>query len=359
MPDMLIAPYIVLREPVTVGPWQLTPANDFGDRPEIVDEPLRRAVARMIDAYNTTEGRSPFGALIYPTGGVVGSAFKRSEMEPLKAALLGGTISSNPRMAVGRDEQPANGGWMTATSENALLFGHPIDAPGNSYALSTGIWARVMSLHHADDDEPLPKIPAPLELPRPTLGARFDDETADAVMQVLARGDQNSRRLQRALDWYRVMYANADSIANDVRVGATRSALEVLTGAGDQTKKVLRAVGRLLDHTKDPSARQLRTTPFYKQPVEMTEPEWWFARLSELRNAITHGDEVPHDLWIHQGHHILNWAHDILMDCLRATLAAAVDDSLLLLAPRDRTFPRIEQRVIDRLKEQEAAGGDR
>jgi hypothetical protein len=194
--------------------------------------------------------------------GVVGSAFERSEMEPLKAALLAGTISGNQRTAVGEDEQPANGGWITATSENALLYGHPIDAAGNSYALSTGNWARVMSLHHADDDAPLPKIPAPLELPKPTLGARFDDETADAVMQVLARGDQNSRRLQRALDWYRVMYANADSTADEVRVGAARSALEVLTRASDQTKKVLRAVGRLLDHPEHPSARQMRTTLF-------------------------------------------------------------------------------------------------
>jgi hypothetical protein len=92
----------------------------------------------------------------------------------------------------------------------------------------------------------------------------------------------------------------------------------------------------------------------------MTEPEWWFARLSELRNAITHGDQVPKDLWIHEGHHILNWAHDILIDCLRETLAAAaVDDRLLLLASRDRIFHRIEQQTIDRLKELEAAGGDR
>ena len=40
-------------------------------------------------------------------------------MQPLKAALLAGTISGNPRMAVGEDEQPANGGWMTSTSEIA------------------------------------------------------------------------------------------------------------------------------------------------------------------------------------------------------------------------------------------------
>lgn len=344
MSDLLLAPYLVLRTPVDLGRWRLVPVQVLEDDPGWAIDAVRRPAERLVDAYRPSDGPFPFGAVIFPVGESVGHPIDRTKLGDLSAALLAGTISSNPRFAMAEEQQPANGGHMIATSENAVLLGHVLDASHTSYVLETGTWSTVMAIRHAPIDEPLPKIPAPLELPRPMLGGQFDDETAAATLSILEGAGREARQLRRALDWYRVVFANSDSVGADVRIGAARSALEVLTGAGDQTKKVLRAVGRLLDDPDEPAARSPRVSKLYKNgPVEMSEAEWWFARFSELRNSLVHADRTPADLWEHQGHNQLRWTHDWLLDCLRAIVANVTGDGLLRLHPSDRVFPRIAE----------------
>ena len=76
-------------------------------------------------------------------------------------------------------------------------------------------------------------------------------------------------------------------------------------------------------------------------PVQLTSDEWWLTRLSELRNAIVHGDVVTDDLWQHEGHHQLNQIHDRLIGLLKRVVADHAGDELLRLTISDRLFPRI------------------
>jgi hypothetical protein len=204
---------------------------------------------------------------------------------------------------------------------------HPL-LGGDSYAIETGVLTlAVANLRYAPADEPLPKIDAPLELPKPMFG-HFDAEVADATHRLLTRGGARARRLSRALDWYAVALSNAEAVTVDVRIGAARTALEVLTGAGDETKRLVRAYGRLLRDDETPEVTYEEACGF-RGPVQLTADEWWMARLCELRNAIVHGDEVYVELWRHDGHHQLNQIHDRLIDALKVVVADAVGDALL------------------------------
>ncbi len=222
-----------------------------------------------------------------------------------------------------------------------MLHGHLI-GDGRSYSTETGVLLRVADLRHAPEDQPLPAVAPPVELPRPMFGG-FDEEIADITHAVLVGGDSGARRLQRALDWYRIALSNAEAVTPDVRVGAARSAFELLTGAGDATKKVVRAVGRLFREAD--TAETLRESVFWNGPVSLTPDEWWFARLSELRNAIVHGDDVPDDLWVHEDHHHIDHIHDALVRALRITTADRAGDPLLRRSRRDRILPRISQQT--------------
>lgn len=190
--------------------------------------------------------------------------------------------------------------WSVTTAENAFLVGHPI-GDGSGYALRIGVLVRVLSGRGALGDEPLLPIEPPVELPTPTISS-FDGELAEAVYDALGADDDRARRLERALEWYRVVLGNAEAVSVDVRIGAARSALEALLGVGYETKKVVRAFGRLLQRP-DSMTETYGDVFWASGPVQLTEDEWWLTRLSMLRNAIMHGDEVPDDLWEHDGHH--------------------------------------------------------
>jgi hypothetical protein len=352
MPAVALAPYLPLRESVGVGPWELVPFRMLGDAPALPHD-LRRPVTRLVDAYTVPSGGlSVMGALLYPAAGAIGSHFEPSALGPLRRALLAGVIANNPYMAVKEDEQDPNAGYAVGTTENAALWGHPL-TDGDSYVIDTGVLASTRAYHSAEPDEPLPLIPAPIELPSSMFG-NFDHEVADATHNVITSEGLASRRLRRALDWYLIAFSNAEAVTLDVRVGAARSAVEVLTGAGDGSKKIVRAFGRLLDDEGAPTETRksvIWTRGGEQVPVQLTSHEWWMARLCELRNAIVHGDEVPDELWTHDGHHHLNHAHDRLIDCLLATLAAETTDPLFRLRGGDRVLARLAHEMDERLRD--------
>jgi hypothetical protein len=116
--------------------------------------------------------------------------------------------------------------------------------------------------------------------------------------------------------------SSSEAVTLDVRIGAARSALEVLTDAGDETRRLVRAYGNLL--REDGTAEATREDVFWaKGSVALTSGEWWITRLCELRNAIVQGDEVPDDLWRHEGHHHLLHLHDRLIGALPVAVTEA------------------------------------
>ncbi len=158
------------------------------------------------------------------------------------------------------------------------------------------------------------------------------------------------------MEWYRVVLSTAEAVSIDVRIGAAKSALEVLLGVGDETKKIVRAFGDLV-RTLESAERTYDDVFWAKGPVQLIDDEWWLTRLSMLRNAIMHGDEVPDDLWKHEGHHQLNLVHDNLVAALRAFAAESAGDDLLALSLPNRDNARRHAEVAKAIESLEAESG--
>jgi hypothetical protein len=342
VPDLLLAPYLPLSAQAEVGPWTLVP---FGllEQSGVVPDELWPAVRRLVEAYRISSGASgAMGAVAAPAAGQVGTPFERAAVRQLGSALLAGVLAGNPSLAVPEEEQDPNAGFAAASAENALLYGHPL-GEGDSYVIETGVIVRVTVVRHAMRDGSFMKIEPPVELPRP-LFAVFDQELASAVHALLIGEAATARVLQRMLDWYRIALSNAEAVPEQVRIGAARSALEILTGAGDETKRLVRAYGQLVRDDTTTTARYDEVF-WAKGPVELTPAEWWMTRLCALRNAIVHGDEVPAELWEHEGHPQLNWVHDRLIAALRIFVATKAWDALLRLRSSERLLPRAAEQA--------------
>jgi hypothetical protein len=354
MADVLIAPYLPVGQETQVGPWSLVPFSRIAG-PKLLPGELRARVIRLIEAYQMPAGAGqPLGVLAVPEGELVGASFDRTLMSRLGHALMAGVVSGNPMMFAGEgEEEDTNAGWGAATVENALLYGHPL-VDSDSYAVEIGVLVRFNSIRHAPGDEPLPKVEPPVELPRPMF-AQFDGELAGATYEALSGTDAPGRRLHRALDWYRIALSNAQAVTLDVRVGATRSAFELLTDAGDETKRLVRAYGELM--RGDAAGSETYEDVFWaKGPVQMSADEWWMTRLCELRNAIVHGDEVPAELWEHEDRHQLDHIHDNLVVALRRSVAGLVGNPSLRLGMLDRVWARAAQQAADSLARRGQAG---
>lgn len=357
MTNVLLAPYLPLSESRSIGDWDLLPILGV-DNPETVEGEsdripagLRRPIRRLVDAYRV--GDEPgLGALAAPAGGHVGAGFSGEDMRRLGHAILAGVLGANPELRTTEDGSLA--GWSIATSENAVLYGHPI-TDGDSYALQTGVLIHVLSAFTAESDEPLLKISPPVELPKPMI-SRFDGELAAATWQVLKEAEPAARRLSRALDWYKIALANAEAITLDVRVGAVRSALEVLLDAGDSTQRLVRRYGDLTrtEETEETEETTHSDVFWAKGPVPLTPDAWWMHRLCELRNAIVHGDDIPDELWEHDGSNQLVQIHDRLIGALRIFVAQATGDQLLALPLGDRGLRRAWEEALDDLPDSES-----
>lgn len=353
MADVLIAPYLPIGQAAQVGPWNLVPFSCL-EASGLVPRELRGRVMRLVEAYRLPTGAGQqLGVLAVPEGGRVGAPFERASMSKLAHALLAGVVSGNPRMAADHDaEENLNAGWGAATVENALLYGHPL-VDSDSYAVEVGVLVRVSNIRHAPGDQPLPRVEPPVELPKPMF-TQFDDELADATYVALGDAAAPARRLHRALDWYRIALSNAQAVTLDVRIGAARSAFELLTDAGDETKRLVRAYGNLM--SDEATTRCTYDDIFWaKGPVQMTAEEWWMTRLCELRNAIVHGREVAAELWEHEKHHQLNHVHDKLIVALRRSVADLVGSPLLGLSVSDRTWAHVAQQAADMLAQRNQA----
>lgn len=353
MADLLIAPYLPVSVETSIGEWELLPFRDA--LPPATPRELRTPVERLIEAYRLSSGGGAvLGVVVFPAGAYPGAPFARAEMSGLGRALLVGAIAGNPFMAVPEVRQDANAGHAAASAENALLYGHPLGG-GSSYVISTGTIVQRMDFRTAVEDGALPKVQPPTDLPTPLFG-QFDDEIAAACLAVLGAGDTASRRLHRALDWYSLCFSNATAVTAAARVVAFRCALEALTGVGDESKKLVRAVGQMLGEAATPA--ETREPYWARGPVALTPEEWWVTRLCELRNSIVHGDDVPAELWSHEGHPQMDHAHDQLLRCLRHYVATSVRDDALALPQSERVWLRVADELRAKLSGQGSGDAD-
>jgi hypothetical protein len=284
-------------------------------------------------------------------------------MLTLRRAIVVGLLEGNPTPpALAEDDEAVhpNGGWKSATSDNAALWGHPIDASGYT-AVEYGAMVTTLSGGHNVLHEDSVTIRPPAELATPFMYGYFDGFYSDAVFAVLASGEDSSRRLGRAIDWLDLAWRNSPSTP-ELRVVLLRTGFEVMFGS-DNTYVVRDALYALLDSPDVASQERTWTTLGGKeQTAELSDLGWWFMQFAFLRNAIMHGDEVPDTRFEHNGRpHV--WLGEYR---LRAAIKARVAEAgfpTVLLDRRERErqdrINRMNQLVAERLEADDLETDDR
>jgi hypothetical protein len=341
MADVLLAPYLPLDEEVTLGPWILVPFDDLAYR-HTRDRSIFNEIRRLRTAYQLPTDGMPYGAVFLPHGGRLGDDFSRDEVRPLHRAVVAALIDGNPTL-LESDGDP-NAGDRMVTSENGLIYGHPIHG-GGSYVISTGAMSRQLSLRYAEPGRRVPKIAPPSELMTPLFG-RFDYEYASALHGLLTKGDTQARRLDRAIEWLALAWNNSALISEDARVLAFRAAFEVLLGGGSSTTQNRGLLSRLLDAPDAP--RTPRSWPRGpRQPVPLTPLEWWFQCFALLRNKVAHGDVIEESDWLFEDSKRHVWHADgVLRRSIKRMVVQSVDDSSLELPMVDRAFRRAAEEAL-------------
>lgn len=253
--ELVIAPYLPLSEVRNVDEWTLLPFPAV-DAHDGMPGTVRQRVLTLVGAYEVaSRGGSRLGAVAHCAGLSIAAPVDR-QFARLGLALLVGTLNHNPSMADGQGEdgpeRTGNEGHAVCTTENALLYGHPVVGDASSYVTQTGVLARSLGMHVAFDGTEIPKVQPSVELPGALLG-RFDAEIAAAAYQALATEDEQARRLEVAVDWCRVALSNSERVSLPVRVGAARSAIETLMGTDDKMQ-VLNRHGRLMSELDAPTS---------------------------------------------------------------------------------------------------------
>lgn len=334
--EVLIFPYLPLHERAMVGGWELLPPGS--DTARFTSPDVQTLAEGLLSLYHD-DRRPPMGALVAPPGGRIGNSIARNAMDHLRRSVLVGLLEGNPTppALLHPDEDPdLNGGWRSVTSDNATLWGHPIDDSGYT-AVEYGSMLTVLSGGHNVLRPDETKIHPPVEVPHASMYRGFDDAYASATFEVLDAGNETARRVGRAIDWLDLAWRNTPSITPEVRVVLLRTGFEVLFGS-DDSYEVRDALSVLVDDADAPrTVRTWRTLAGREQSAELTDVAWWFQQFAFVRNAIMHGDIVPAPALEHEDRPHVWVGESRLRDAIKRTVAAEGHPHLLVdRATRER-----------------------
>jgi len=327
---IIVLPYLPLREAVAVGGWRLIPAQRPASE-AFVDEDICAKAQGLLRLYGAGAGARIAGALAAPPGGRIGDDVPVDQMTELRRAIVVGLLDGNqtpPALVDGQEAVDPYGAWKSATSDNAALWGHPIDDSGYT-AVEYGAMVTTLSGGHNVLHEDSVSITPPTELPTPFMHGFFDGVYSDAVFAVLAAGEPRSRRLGRAIDWLDLAWRNSPSVTPEVRIVLLRTGFEVLFG--NDTYVVRDELSALLEG--EDVARQERTWTTLAgkaQTAELSDLGWWFMRFAFLRNAIMHGDEVAPTMFEHEGRAHIWLGESRLREAIKALVAQSGHPTVLL-----------------------------
>jgi hypothetical protein len=305
---------------------------------DFINEDGRRKAEGLLRLYGATgSGAQVQGAFAAPPGGRIGDDAPIAQMTDLRRAAVVGLLEGNPTppaLAKSDDDIDPNGGWKSATSDNAALWGHGIDESGYT-AVEYGAMVTTLSGGHNVLREDSVSIRPPAELPNPFMYGFFDGPYADAAYAVISAGDDRGRRVGRAIDWLDLAWRNSPSLTPEVRAVGLRTGFEVLFGS-DDTYKVRDLLSDLVDG--DDVVRVSRTWASRTgkpRTAELSDLSWWFMQFAFLRNAITHGDEVPEGQLEYEGRpHI--WLGEARLRHAIKLLVAQAGYPLVLLGRQER-----------------------
>jgi hypothetical protein len=317
--QIVVLPYLPLRDAVVIGGWRLIPARSPDDD-AFVDADTRIKGEGLLRLYGAGADARVAGAFAAPPGGRIGDDPPVDQLATLRRTIVAGLLEGNPiPPALADNEATAdpNGGWKSATSDNAAIWVHPIDEHGYT-AVGYGVMVTMLSGGHNVLREDSVSISRPAELPMPFLYGSLDSEYSDAVFAVLGAADEQSRRLGRAIDWLDLAWRNTPSVTLEVRVVLLRTGFEVLFG-NDNTYVVRDELGVLLDDEQvTRRERTWRTLAGNLQTAELSDLCWWFMQFAFLRNAIMHGDQVTASMFEHEGRPHLWLAESRLREAIKS-----------------------------------------
>src|SRR5262249_40319787 len=126
--EVLLYPYLPISDRQRVGPWELIP---FGDQKEedILSEVVKEMVEGLIALYSDEDPMVNLGAVARWREAKVGDDIDREAMRSLGRALVVAVLDANPSN-LDREDAAPNAGHQSATSDNAIGYGHPIDGSG-------------------------------------------------------------------------------------------------------------------------------------------------------------------------------------------------------------------------------------
>jgi hypothetical protein len=182
------------------------------------------------------------------------------------------------------------------TSENALLYGHGVDADGYT-AFSYGTMVQML-VGGPRVGESQDVIDPPSELMLPLMRPQLDQVYCDALYDVLSNLGDESPDLPGAIRWLEVGWSNSRSVSLQAHVLAFRAGFDVLFGGAD-TRQIRERLSALLDPAD--AARSPREWDDHRGrhygPFDLSDLEWWFQSFALLRNRIAHGGEIPEGDW--------------------------------------------------------------
>jgi hypothetical protein len=261
----------------------------------------------------------------------------------LRRVLLVALIDSNPS-GVGGDDM-LNAGHGLWTSDNLEIVGHRIQPDGYvsaNYGSLTQVFVGGLQIGQEHSE-----IAPPTEVPFPMLGRPLDALYCEALWDVLRRDTDEIRRLTSAIDWFDLAWRNTPSTTYTSRILMLKSAFEVLLAAGDRIDDQRRALSALLDR---PGARR-RIRHFANRAgapahESMTDMEWWFTRLTFLRNAVTHG-ELPAPRDLRHGRHWHLWIAEYRMRQAIKEVVAQHGYPLVRVSGYERAIMQALQRLAE------------
>ncbi|MEV0271442.1 hypothetical protein AB0H43_21910 [Hamadaea sp. NPDC050747] len=283
LPLVVLAPYLPLRDPLSLGDWLIVPFNRW-TREFCVSEQVASRVEALITATRVSDG--PVGGVCLRPDGRIGQPVEADLVTALARGLLVAALSGNPRVEEYATRRSQFEVQDTITSENARVICVAIDAP--EVSAHSGSLVRRTVTNFVRGGEPF-QVSAPADLYVPDSACDPRGNAGSVVYQAMLVGGADARRLDTVIRTVEALAANDTNITFELRVLGFRSAFEVLLDS-DSSRVMRDRVGQLFP----PEPTQLRTWTERgrEHSAELTSTQWAFQTFTMLRNAIAHGHRV-------------------------------------------------------------------
>jgi hypothetical protein len=324
--DVVYVPYLPLGARIVVGEWELIPRAALSND-DCLDSRVAELSQGLAEVYVLPEGAgTAVGAFARPCEGHIGDQLDDlAEVRDLRRACVVAVLDVNPSPLLREDERDPNAGHWMLTSDNADVVAHGINRELGYTGSITGSRVRRQSLGVAvlDDNPHIPRarITPPSDLRVPTFRAQpLDAEYANATWESIRRGHDAARRLGRAIDWLALVWLNATSLTDELRVPAIHAAFQSLLDSED-AEEVAKQLGPLPGDTSPIRNRTWVSFAGNRRSANLTDVGWWFMEFSVLRNDLMHGRSLGQEKWVHDD----RWQTDLgewyLRDAIKHTVA--------------------------------------